>query len=207
MLTSSVVYVWRARLDETVAEHLPGLPPFETERASRFRDDEPRRRYAVSHRILRALLERLGLPSTVERDSRGKPFLPDHPDIQMSLSRSHGMALYAFACGAPVGVDIERIRPLPDWDGIAERYFPASFYQGLLDLPQQERETAFFRLWARLEASLKAVGLGLYGAAQELEGEWTIADVAAADGYAAAVAVQARDYRVVVEDFRCSPAL
>jgi 4'-phosphopantetheinyl transferase len=194
------VLVWRARLDEIPAGTLPPLLPAEAERAARFHSDEARRRYTRSHGVLRTLLGRLGLPTVFARDGLGKPRLAS-PDVWFNLSRSHGMALYAFARDAAVGVDIERLRPLPEHLAIAERFLPPSHYAALVDAPPGEREREFFRLWTRLEAALKAAGSGLYGAGQELEGEWTVEEIGAGDGFAAAVAVRAAGCRLLVSDF------
>lgn len=47
----------------------------------------------------------------IEVDELGKPFFPDHPDIHFSLSHTAGAAAAALA-DTPVGVDIERVRPV-----------------------------------------------------------------------------------------------
>lgn len=201
MLKCGEVLVWRARLDRIPAGNLPPLLPAEAERAARFHAEEARQRYIRSHGVLRAILARLDLPTVFERDHLGKPRLAS-PDVWFNLSRSHGVALYAISRGAAVGVDIERLRPLPEHLAIAERFLPPSHYQALRDAPSGGREREFFRLWTRLEASLKAAGSGLYGAGRELEGEWTIEEIEAGEGFAAAVAVQGPGYRVVVADFK-----
>ena len=205
MLKSGEVLVWRAYLDRISEGSLPPLLPEETARAARFRFDELRRRYVRSHRVLRALLERLGLPAVFVRDHLGKPRFEGQGGIHFNLSRSHDIAVYAVAVGAEVGIDIERLRPLPEYLAIGERYLPPSQYAALLDSPAAGREREFFRLWTRLEATLKATGEGLYGAGQELSGAWTIEEIDAGEGYLAAVAARADGWRVIVQDFEESP--
>ena len=202
MLRQGEVRVWRVRLDEVDPARLPPLLVPEAERAARFHSDELRRRFAASHGVLRAVLERAGVSTVFERDRSGKPHLPGHPEFHFNMSRSHGMALYAVASGVAVGVDVERVRPLPGYEQIAEQFLPPSVHQSLLDVPAELRAREFFRAWTRLEAALKASGVGLYGAGQELTGEWTVEDVAAGEGFAAAVAARTQECRVTVEDFR-----
>jgi 4'-phosphopantetheinyl transferase len=125
---------------------------------------------------------------------KGKPYLPGAPEVKFNLSRSHEMALIAVALGVEVGVDVERLRPLPEYAAIAERFFPPS-ERGVLD------ERDFFRRWTRIEAALKARGVGLYGAGAELEGPWTVEEIDAGPGYAAAVAAAGEGITVVVHDF------
>ena len=92
-------------------------------------------------------------------------------------------------------MDIERLRPLLEYAAIAERFFPPSEREVL-------GERDFFRRWTRVEAKLKARGVGLYGAGAELGGEWTAEPIDAGEGFAAAVAVERPGMRVVVSEWR-----
>jgi 4'-phosphopantetheinyl transferase len=77
------------------------------------------------------------------------------------MSRSGEFALYAFTYDHDIGVDIERIRPLPDMDRLAKNYFSAGEYHRLRTLPAKVRTKAFYHCWTRKEAFLKARGDGL----------------------------------------------
>ncbi|HSN88888.1 MAG TPA: 4'-phosphopantetheinyl transferase superfamily protein, partial [Thermoanaerobaculia bacterium] len=57
--------------------------------------------------------------------------------------------------------DIEFLKPMPDCEQIAERFFSASERDVLRELPADRKEEAFFNCWTRKEAYLKAVGTGL----------------------------------------------
>jgi 4'-phosphopantetheinyl transferase len=98
------------------------------------------------------------------------------------------------ALGVDVGVDIERLRPMPEYAAIAERFFPPSERDEL-------DEYDFFHRWTRIEAQLKARGVGLYGAGAELGGEWTVEPIDAGEGFAAAVAAERAGMRVVRQIF------
>ena len=71
---------------------------------------------------------------------------------------------------------------------IAERFFPPAEAAALTECPADEREARFFHLWTRIEAKLKARGIGLYGAGTDPDGEWTVLPIDAGPDYAAALA-------------------
>jgi 4'-phosphopantetheinyl transferase len=149
-------------------------------------------RRECSHQALRTILETVtGARVEFAVAEKGKPYLPGAPEVRFNLAHSHDLALVGVALGVEVGVDIERLRPLPEYAAIAERFFPPSEREGL-------DECDFFRRWTRIEAKLKARGVGLYGAGAELGGEWTVEPIEAGEGFAAAVAVERAGMRVVV---------
>ena len=82
-------------------------------------------------------------------------------NLEFNVAHSGERVLIAFARGKPVGVDIERLRPMPDAESIAIRFFSASEAAALrLVDPRQKAET-FFNCWTRKEAYVKAIGDGL----------------------------------------------
>jgi len=187
------IHVWRVPLDG--AEILPPTPG-EAARAARFRGADHQRRYLRSHAALRAILARhtdARLDFAVTEN--GKPFLSAAPHVKFNLSHSRDMALVAVALEVEIGVDVEWIRPMPDFLDIAERFFPASEAAAVTD------QVDFFRRWTRLEAAVKACGTGIYGIGAELSGDWTIEELAAAPGYSAAVAAPRAAMRVTMHDF------
>ena len=125
-----------------------------------------------------------------DRGPHGKPCLLSAPEIRFNLSHSSGVLLVAVTLDVEIGVDIERFRPLPDCLGVAGRFFPPDDAAALAAVPAAEREREFFTMWTRTEAKLKARGVGLYGAGEALDGEWTVAAIDAGDQYAAAVAAE-----------------
>jgi 4'-phosphopantetheinyl transferase len=111
------------------------------------------------------------------------------------------MALVGVALDVEIGVDIERVRTMPDDEAIAERFFPPSEAAAHAAVPVSRRGRDFFRRWTRIEAVLKARGVGLYGAGEEAEGEWTIQEIEIGEEYEAAVAAPQAGMRVAVHDF------
>jgi len=163
--------VWRVCLvrgDQSEQDLCGILTPDEVARASRFRFEEDRRQYVRGRAMLRILLGRyLETPPTEIRfqyENHGKPEIAlPHAcrDLRFNFSDSGGLALIAVGSGGALGVDIERIRPLPDFLDIATRFFSAREVQAILALSENKRQEAFFACWTRKEAYLKATGMGL----------------------------------------------
>ncbi|MGO8698131.1 MAG: 4'-phosphopantetheinyl transferase family protein [Limisphaerales bacterium] len=60
-----------------------------------------------------------------------------------------------------IGIDVERIRPLIEADHLVARFFSARENAVFHDLPPAQKPVAFFNLWTRKEAWLKATGQGI----------------------------------------------
>jgi len=192
MLNANEVYVWRVDLNRAAA-----LPPTaeEAARASRLATPVLRRRYLRAHAALRSILGSVtSAPLEFALREKGKPYLSSAPQVRFNLAHSRGMALVAVALDLEVGVDIERVRPLPEFEAIAQRYFPAGYTQ-----PTGERD--FFRHWTRFEALLKAHGAGLYGAGAMPPGVWSVTEIDAGPRFTAALAVEGPPPAVIVHEY------
>jgi 4'-phosphopantetheinyl transferase len=191
------VDVWLVPLD-AAADWLPPTPS-EAERTARFVSPQVAQRYLRSHAALRAILR--GYTADLlefAAGEHGKPYLPAIPRLRFNLSHSRAMALITVAWDVEVGVDVEYLRPLPDCMAIAERFFPPVDAAALNDVPVDAREREFFHRWTRIEAVLKARGIGLYGAGRETEGEWIVEPVEVGAEYAAAIAAMCPAIAVTV---------
>jgi 4'-phosphopantetheinyl transferase len=155
------------------------LSPAESARAARFATGELRANYVFAHGFLRCVLARYLLcnPAGVEilEGERGKPHLRGGTPW-FNLSHSGATAAVAVTLAGPVGIDVEEIRVVPERDRIAAQYFPPG------------EEGTFFERWTRLEALAKATGRGLAEAA--LEPRWWVENLAAPEGFAAAVSAE-----------------
>jgi 4'-phosphopantetheinyl transferase len=138
------------------------------------------------------LLSRYGFGNAAELaftySSTGKPALQGH-NIHFSVSHSEGLAVYALSATGPVGVDVEKIRPVGEMQGIVDRYFPAQARAAFQSAPESERTEAFFRLWTRREAVLKAIGIGIPGLDEQIdESLCMVLELNVDQGYHAALA-------------------
>ena len=145
------------------------LSDAERQRASRFAFDRDRRRFIVARAGLRRLLSaRLGVrPESVELTygAHGKPTVSRRfadADLRFNLSHSEDVAVYAFAPGREIGVDVEAVRVIPDADDIAACFFSRRENEAYFALDRRDRPLGFFNCWTRKEAFIKAIGDGLY---------------------------------------------
>src|SRR5258708_2804197 len=164
------LHVWHARLSGLIDE-LPRLGallcPEERARAERFCFERDRNPFILSRAILRSLLgEYCRMPAAeiaFGYGPRGKPFVAPcgGAPIEFNVSHTVGMAVYAITRGRPVGIDVEYVREVKDAGGIVARQFAAEEIAAYKALPAAARQHAFFYLWTRKEAYIKALGEGL----------------------------------------------
>lgn len=89
----------------------------------------------------------------------GKPYLPDHPALKFNLSHSHGALALAFSKWE-VGIDIEKLRPVPDWQDLATGILSAKARANIAREPPAKQGAAFLQAFTAREALLKAAGTG-----------------------------------------------
>jgi 4'-phosphopantetheinyl transferase len=152
----------RAGADE-IARCAALLAPAELDRAARFRFAEDRRRFIVRRARLREVLAEAagGHPARLSftAGAHGKPALAGSA-LQFSASHSGERWLVATST-SEVGADLERIVPSPDWPDLAASLFAPAERSALAALCPDDGQRAFFDCWARKEAFVKALGLGL----------------------------------------------
>jgi 4'-phosphopantetheinyl transferase len=139
----------------------------EKSRMSRFYFQQDRLRFAVAHGILRILAGRyLNIPPGLVRfrqQPNGKPELAGVAGASFSfnLAHSHQLVVLAFSRLLCIGVDVEYIRPMQDWQQIVDDCFHERERAMMQHSPLPQREKEFFDYWTRKEAFVKATGEGL----------------------------------------------
>lgn len=126
------------------------------------KNEDDRRRRLGAAVALDACLRTVGLREadvSIALGEHGKPFLPDNPDVQFSLTHSGDQAVCVLDNHA-VGVDIEAVRAVR-YEALARRHFTPEENEWLA--AQDDKLRAFFRLWTAKESALKARGEGLSG--------------------------------------------
>ncbi len=137
--------------------------------------------------------------------------------IRFNLSHSEGVGLVALTRQTEIGVDVERVRALPEADELVKRFFSRREGIAYAQLPSDQKPAAFFNLWTRKEAWLKATGEGIAHSLHLVEvsflpdeparllylpahlgaqAGWSLQALSPLAGYAAAVAVKAQSPRV-----------
>jgi 4'-phosphopantetheinyl transferase len=225
-LTDDQAHVWSFTLDEspTRATDLAAvLSPEEKERAGKFGSEELRNRFIVGRATLRQLLggilncEPAGL--VFRYGEFGKPELdgPHSGALHFNLSHSGGAALLAVARRGPLGVDLEKVRPVWNPQQIASRFFTENEGRQLDAVTEADRPEAFFRLWTRKEAWLKATGDGIATSLDRVEvafmaneparvvnvanepgaaDQWSLTGLAPARGFVGALVVYAKSLNI-----------
>lgn len=161
------IHIWQVALDqhkELVDRLAQNLNREELDRANRFVIEKARQRYIVAKSTLRQLLSHyIGFPPEkidIRLSEKGKPYLINFP-LEFNLSHSEDLAIYAFSAYQALGVDIEKKGKKIEVLKLAKRFFSQTEYKELKNLPPDEQQIAFFHIWTRKEAFVKALGQGL----------------------------------------------
>lgn len=172
-----VVHIWYASLDppHPVVEQMEQtLAPDEWARLRRFHFARDARRYAVRRGTLRHLLGGYlhFAPAEIAfaYGPQQKPALAEEmagTGLHFNLSDSGEMAVYAFAVGQEIGVDIEQHRDYPDAHQLAKRFFSSVEADWLASQPAGQTSRSFLRGWTCKEAVVKALGSGLMAPLQD----------------------------------------
>jgi 4'-phosphopantetheinyl transferase len=231
-VTSGEVHFWSVRLDgllraeiQTVEQVLSGD---EQDRAQRMTSREHRRRWVVSRFALRDILARYcGAAAhdiTFRYGPNGKPEVATDKSvgpIRFSLSHSEELAVYAVA-GEPLGVDLERHRPLPVED-LASRFLSDAEAAAVARERGEAASQLFITCWTRKEAYLKAIGVGLSGSLRDFDVDlqptaeraliahrgdvrepdrWSLLSPVTEPGFAAAIVVSGRPWTLRQFDWK-----
>ena len=145
--------LWAARLERPLTEReiarmMQILPPKRRERLLRLPEEkrrEPLCAYLMLCLALWELYRWRGLPEIAET-SMGKPYFPEHPEVHFNISHTSGAVLVGVS-DHPVGVDIEKIRPVSQ--------------RAMRRLADVSTEKDFFQSWVRREARTKRSGNGI----------------------------------------------
>ena len=174
-LAAGEVHVWSLPLDidqSALASVAEFLSPEERTRADRFRFEVHRNRFAVGRGLLRVILGRYCDLSPERLRFRygpnGKPELTPDAGIRraggalhFNLAHSEGVGVLAVTQTAPVGVDVEQVRRLQEFKELVSRFFSVREAAEFSRVPWEQQPAAFFNLWTRKEALLKATGEGI----------------------------------------------
>ncbi len=231
-LESNDIHVWAFRLDvspSSQAQFAAVLSAEERERADQFHFVHHRNRFIAGRGWLRVLLGRYLRISPEQIQfaygSQGKPALGNQPHrgLHFNLAHSDMIALAAVTWAGPLGVDVEGVRELADMDELVERFFCAREKTIFKKLSHEQKRLAFFNLWTRKEAWLKATGQGISQYLNRVEvsfvsgekasllslpdgsqsaGDWSLHELNPAPGFAAALAVLSKQTRLFCWQWR-----
>ena len=218
-LSIGEIHVWTAHLvDEhrATADLLPILSREERAQAAQFSFERDRMRFIQAHGIVRQILSNYldadAATLVFARTHHGKPYLiprANDPHLEFSVSRSSNCCMLAVQLDHSIGIDIEKVRDLPQAIDIVQSYFTPVESKALSALRGAARRDAFFALWTHKEAMVKGLGISLaahlgriefdldpigglrlvaWDGDQSVAQRWSVVRLDPAPGYVAAVA-------------------
>ncbi len=107
----------------------------------------------------------LGSPGSLseivfEETDKGRPYLPDLPDVWFSFSSCRFGFLGAWSLTHGIGIDLEDRKNLEAVE-LARRYFTEAEAKVVEGASGLARQRTFFQHWCLKEAALKSIGEGL----------------------------------------------
>ncbi|SDN32258.1 4'-phosphopantetheinyl transferase [Paenibacillus sp. yr247] len=172
-LTASEAHVWITSTEASLFSnsHLYNLlSAEEKKRARNFKFARDQNQFVVSHGILRLIIAAYTrhAPNELryEYTKYGKPFLfnqSEEKEIHFNMTHSKDAVSYIVSTKDEVGIDMEQVKCDLDWYNIAKQYFSSSELIELESVESHEQSNAFYLMWTRKEAMLKALGVGLSG--------------------------------------------
>jgi 4'-phosphopantetheinyl transferase len=234
-LSIGEIHAWTARLVDShhvTADLLGILDEEERARAAQLSFERDRVRFIQSHGIVRQVLGRHAdadpATLTFARNRHGKPYLvprANGPNLQFSVSHSGDCCMLAVQRNHSIGVDVEKVRDLPQAMDIVQSYFTPAESKALAALQGTAQRDAFFVLWTHKEAAVKGLGISLAAHLGRLEFEldpagqlrlaawdgdrsvaqrWSILRLDPEPGYVAALASEHPIHSLTLQNWNCA---
>jgi 4'-phosphopantetheinyl transferase len=168
-ISQDEVHVWHTSLivdDDERAHDEKLLSPDERRYAARFTNESAKHQFIVSRARLRELLGKYtdlhphDLRFGMTRE--GKPFLSSARELEFNLTHSGDIVIYGVGRSRPVGVDVERIKPIPRALELSKRYMSPAEHELVAKASPDTRDRTFLSLWVKREGSGKAYGVGIW---------------------------------------------
>lgn len=144
------------------------LTPDEQAKWQRYRFDKDKHQHLVTRALIRDTLSRYE-PAVAPADWRfelnphGKPVIanPLRQPLYFNLSHTQNLAALAVTRKAAIGVDVEKIKPVEQVRGLAERCFADEEIRYVFSGEPESLLRRFFKVWTLKEAYIKAFGCGM----------------------------------------------
>lgn len=146
------------------------LPQEEWQYVSRFISHEDCMRSAVGKVLIRKLLSQYMNISeetvVISKNRYGKPYVDGTTPIHFNISHSGEIVMAAVSKEMVVGIDVEKISELPEYNLLTENFFALNEWRSIASAGSIE---LFYEYWTAKEAYVKAVGMGLSKALDSFE--------------------------------------
>lgn len=175
--TYTQVHIWLGQLEPRAPNV---LSPQEFDRARQYLTISTRNRYISRTVMLRQIIGYYlnTPPEAVQLSSErwSRPRVVNGPDLDFSVSKTDGLAVFAFRLGGKLGVDIEVNRPEIDLTVSARSVLTVREQADFAKVPPERRGDVLIQAWTRKEAYVKGLGVGLRhvfnGFETGIEGSW-----------------------------------
>ena len=143
----------------------------EKERADRLKVELKKKQFIISRSVLRKIISNsINKPHdeiVFYYTKKDKPFIKDkfnNESVEFNISHSEQCILIAITLGHSVGIDVEKINKKIDFESLSARFFSNKENEFLRSLEESKKLDAFYSIWTRKEAFIKATGKGIaYG--------------------------------------------
>lgn len=212
------IHVWTAPLDVGDAEMegmLARLSSGEQNRVGTLLEERAVRQYVVSRAMQRHILASYvgAAPSEVRFGyvAMGKPTLAHPNDIGLTFNTTHSgdLVIIAVTTNRDVGVDVEKIRPIPRALRVSKRVFSNEEHEMLSALPPDRIDKQFLSIWVKREGTAKARGDSVWrGLASWKNGEientparlaWKVEYLDLGEEFVGVVVANGDDWRIVMK--------
>lgn len=170
-LPFGVCHVWLIQPSKVSLTILDCMIESEKKRMYKYLKREDQQRAMTSYGGLRLILSQYlqKHPQEIEIDRtcdhcgkpHGKPRLAEPSNIHFSVSHSGDQVVFAVMRDYEVGVDVEQIKTNVSILDLAQHTCTKEEVQALKKMDDHFQREAFYVMWTRKEALVKAVGLGL----------------------------------------------
>jgi 4'-phosphopantetheinyl transferase len=167
-MKSEIVEVWHGKVIAEEAHYLAYwrvLDEAEQTQARKFKNALLHKRYVEIHGKLRNLLAKtLDQPPEkirIKKAEHGKPYLSDYPELAFNLSHSADRVMVAIGWNCRLGIDMEICKQRINLSGLVDKCFAEEESAYWTQLPEIQKNEAFYRFWTRKEAFVKATGHGI----------------------------------------------
>ncbi|MCL6494722.1 MAG: 4'-phosphopantetheinyl transferase superfamily protein [Ignavibacterium sp.] len=199
------------------------LPSYALEYSNRFVREEDRRRSIMTQYFLRKFLSyylQVDFDKVaISYSKSGKPYLNDkiNSNLKFNYSHSGDYIVYAFTTDNEIGIDIEKIKDIPEIDELSRTHFSDEEQLIYFELKNpEEKKRLFYKIWTRKEALLKAEGSGITIDLKSLtvlttneknanqikikflDKNWSITDIMLDTHYSSSVALNSVSYKKIV---------
>lgn len=144
-------------LDDEISLYLQLLPEFMRNYIVKFKKPDDQKARLIARLMLKKILKETGNENLIndwKNDSSNKPFIYNWSFF--NITHSNDIVLFA-SSDFPIGIDIEKISFF-DYNDFFE-FLHTSEYTYISNA--EDSSVAFFEIWTKKEAFLKAIGTGL----------------------------------------------